>query len=286
MRGQAVLAALMPLGLLAQSATALPSASSDYTPVQSCPGGVCLSAQSPAQPGAATGAGTHDGATTVVSCAYRPLPAAEAAALDLVSPHPERPGGWFYHPCRGDGLTLRQWQGPIWVAFPTPNDGPVVDPGTLAQEAYRLLPIPPPQLATNPPAGGLQLVRVATWLWVSRTTWGTRTATVSVPGESVTATATPVAVAWSMGDGHTVVCQGSGTAYDPQRTPAAQHPACAYTYQRSSAGEPDGRFRVSATATWAVTWAATGLATAGGQLPPLRRTTQLSLRVAEAQALN
>jgi hypothetical protein len=89
-----------------------------------------------------------------------------------------------------------------------------------------------------------------------------------------------------MGDGSTVVCNGPGSAYDPTRPPDAQHSSCTYTYRRSSAGEPDQRFAVSATATWRVTWQATGLLPTSGQLPPLQRTAQLALQVAEAQTLN
>jgi len=283
MRGQAVLTPVISLGLLAQTAVAPPSTSSDYTPVQSCPGGVCLGAASPGSPGEQTVASATGGPATVL-CFFGPVPAAESAQLDLVSLHPGQQGGWFYRlpsPCRfPDGRAIR-WPGPVWLASAGPGG-----PAQLAQEAYRLLPVPLPGLQVNPPASQRQFVHLPTWLWVDPASWGARTATVSVPGESVTATATPVAVAWSMGDGHTVVCHGPGTAYDPQRPMAAQRPTCAYTYQRSSADQPDGRFTVSATAAWAVTWQATGGTAAGGQLPPLRRTAQLSLSVAEAQALN
>lgn len=222
-----------------------------------------------------------------VFCSYKSLPADEVADLEVVSPHGGQRGAWFYNPCRsGDGRNLRQWQGPVWLTFPTAGQTPLIDPGTLAQEAYRLLPIPMPQLATSPPASRQQLVHVATWLWVDRSTWGTRTATVSIPGESVTATAIPRQIIWSMGDGHTVLCDDAGTPYEPGRSPIGQQPTCSYTYEHGSAGEPGDQFSVNATVTWLVTWNAVGLTPGSGQLPPLQRSAQIRLTVAEAEALN
>jgi hypothetical protein len=275
------------LGLLV-TGMAAPAAADNPTPVSQCPGGVCVAAESPGEPGG-TIAGTSGGGggPQAVACTDRPLSGFEAADLELVSPHTGQRGGWYFHSCQASGGGFLQ-QGPVWLPFqPSATvQRPVIVPGALAQQAYRLLPIPTPELGVNPPADQPQLVNLPTWLFVSQATWGVRTASVSVPGESVTATATPVQVAWVMGDGSTVICNGPGTAYDPNRPPASQHSTCTYTYQRSSAGEPDQQFAVSATATWRVTWQATGLLPASGQLPPLQRTAQLALRVAEAQTLN
>ena len=283
MRCVTVVCALAAGGMLL-AGLAGPAAADDPAPVRDCRGDVCLRAARPGQP-ATTHAtsGDHRGAPQSVTCAYRPLPADEAAVL--TSPAGQR-GGWFYRPCQGgDGRTMRQWQGPVWIAAPPPRR-PLVDPAVLAREAYGLLPIPVPRLGANPPADGPQLVNLPIWLWVAPDTWGGRTASVSVPGESVTATATAVQVAWSMGDGATMVCCGPGSAYDAKRAAAQQRSSCAYAYRRSSADQPDGRFTVIATTTWTVTWQATGLVQAGGQLPPLRRSAQLRLRVAEGQTLN
>jgi hypothetical protein len=282
-----IVAPALALGLLATMPVGSAFAD-DIAPVADCVGGVCLSAHSPAIPqDAKVDLMGAQGATKFVFCSYRPLPAGEIAELELVSPHSEQRGGWFYNPCRsGDGRNLRQWQGPVWVTFPAGGPAPLIDPGALAQEAYRLLPIPTPRLATSPPANRPQLVNVATWLWVDRSTWGARTATVSVPGESVTATATPRQVIWSMGDGHTVLCDGAGTPYEEGRPPSGQQPTCSYTYKRGSAGEPGDQFSVRATVTWLVTWSAVGVTPASGQLPPLQRSAQVGLTVGEAQALN
>jgi hypothetical protein len=161
----------------------------------------------------------------------------------------------------------------------------LVTPQALAQQAYRFLPLPAPAIRTNPPPTQDQLVGLAMWMWVDQVTWGTRTATASVPGLAVTVTAVPVSVTWRTGDGGRVVCHGPGTPFTPAAARSGQQPTCSYRYQRSSAGQPAGRFTVTATTTWQITWTATG-ATASSTLPPLSRTSQTALRVAEVQAIN
>jgi hypothetical protein len=276
-RGPILIAAILVL-LVASAGSAH---ADDAIPVATCPGGVCLSAEAPGHPGSAREVGGTASSAGSVTCAYSPVSATEAAQLDQVSPHLNQSGGWFFRPCQAGS-------GPVWLPIgPTRSvQHPVIDLAVLAQQAYRILPIPSPRLATNPPASRLQLVHVPTWLWVDQTTWGTRTATVSVPGESVTATAIPTNVTWSMGDGRTVVCDGPSTPYDPHLSPTAQYSACTYTYERGSAGMSGDRYKVSATVTWLVSWTATGIASSGGQLPPLQRTSLITLAVGEAEALN
>ena len=83
----------------------------------------------------------------------------------------------------------------------------------LAQQAARSLVLPPPAIRLNPSPPAAQLIHVPTWLWLDPSSWGSRTATASVPGMSVTATAVPVSVRWSTGDGGGVTCQGAGTPW-------------------------------------------------------------------------
>lgn len=157
-------------------------------------------------------------------------------------------------------------------------------PGVLAQLAVRLLRIPAPVIRSSPAAGILQLTEFPTWLWVSRDIWVPVSQTAAVPGERVTATATPVAVSWQMGDGRTAVCRGPGTPYSSRWNPRSPSPDCGYTYQTSSAGQPGSAFPVTVTITWNITWIATG--GAGGALPPLFSAAAGQFRVAESQARN
>ena len=100
----------------------------------------------------------------------------------------------------------------------------------------------------------------------------------------MTATATPVAVTWHPGDRSTVTCQGRAP-YTSADNPASASPDCGRTYTSSSAGQPDGAFRATATITWDITWRGAG--GAGGALTaPLFTTAVAAFRVAESQALD
>ena len=161
--------------------------------------------------------------------------------------------------------------------------GGLPQPTALAQVAVRYLRLPSPVISSSPGPADLQLTRLPVWLWVPPAEWQPESQTAQVPGESVTATATPVSTAWKMGDGGTVTCHGSGTPYDGGN-PAAPSPTCGYTYVHSSAGQPGGVFTVTVTITWDITWTATG--GAGGALAPLHTVAQAEFRVAESHALD
>ena len=170
-------------------------------------------------------------------------------------------------------------------AAPAPGGGPAPpDPAVLAALARQTLGLPSPVIRSSPAQAALQLTNLPTWLWINPAEWVPESKTATVPGESVTATATPVSVTWHPGDGSTVTCQGAGTPYTSADNPAAASPDCGHTYTASSAGQPGGAFRATATITWDVTWR--GAAGAGGALPPLFTTAVAAFRVAESQALN
>jgi hypothetical protein len=172
----------------------------------------------------------------------------------------------------------------VFVADDTSAPAPVqVDPEVIARQLARRLPLPEPDVATSPPAGRDQLVGVPTWLWV-RDAWEPRSVSASLGGATVTVTATPRSVRWDMGTGDRVTCDGPGTAYDPSAPDSAQDTDCSYTYRRSSAAQPGERYPVSTRVRWRVRWTASGIA-GGGDLGSVTRSTGLSLRVAEGQAL-
>jgi hypothetical protein len=188
----------------------------------------------------------------------------------------------------GCTLTAQTVGCPIGVpgAAPPPAGGaPVLPaPGVLAQLAVKYLQLPDPVIRSSPAPGALQLTRLPVWLWVAANVWQPQSKTAQVPGEAVTATATPVSAAWAMGDGKTVTCKGPGTAYAAGDNPSAASPTCGYTYEASSAGQPGGAYRVTVTITWDITWAGAG--GAGGALAPLQTVAAAQFRVAESQALN
>ena len=76
--------------------------------------------------------------------------------------------------------------------------------------------------------GHRDVVGVPLWLWTDVTpqTWGPNSATASVPGLAVTATAEATRIVWDMGDGNQVTCGNPGTAY--YRGAPVDSPTCEY----------------------------------------------------------
>lgn len=193
------------------------------------------------------------------------------------------PGDWYLEICYDAEGNEISYDTVFMPPGAVPGGGEAtVDPLVLARRAVERLPLVRPAVATSPSPDRDQLVNLATWLWVED--WRALSTTASVGAVSVTVTATPEQVAWDMGTGDVVVCGGPGTPYDRSRPAEAQSTDCSYTYRRSSADQPGQRYPVTATQTWSVSWSASGVP-GGGDLGEVSRSTQLSLRVAEGQAL-
>ncbi|MEU0089106.1 hypothetical protein [Kribbella sp. NPDC006257] len=145
-----------------------------------------------------------------------------------------------------------------WVWLPGEPDTVVTDPVTLAYRAVAAMQLGAPRVRTAPGVGEVGLVNMPVWLWVERSenTWGPIERDASVPGLTVTATAKVTAVDWSMGDGKTVRCEGSGTAYRKSFGIKAS-PDCGYLYRKTSRGQADCKYKVGATARWDITWRST-----------------------------
>ena len=135
-------------------------------------------------------------------------------------------------------------------------------------------------ITLNPPDD--QLVNLPVWLALDRSSWKPQSATASAGAVSVTATARPVKVVWSMGDGSSHTCDGPGTAWTRGTNPRASSPDCGHVYRHSSAGAAGGSYTVSATVTWEVTWAGAGQT---GTVPGLETTGQVQTRVQESQTV-
>ncbi|MGF1646061.1 MAG: hypothetical protein ACFCVF_03940 [Kineosporiaceae bacterium] len=209
-------------------------------------------------------------------CWYDPVewPAEQTAALPGGPANADDAGGWYSVTCAG-GDPGQLIGSVVWVPGAAP-----VSAGVLARQAASEFTLPSLSIGSSP--SGTQLVRVPTWLWVDASRWGAQSATASVPGLSVTVTATPTRVVWSMGDGGSVVCLGPGSVFPAGGDPAASSPDCGHTYVRSSAGVPGQAYPVTATVTWEITW------TGGrerGTLPALETTSTTAFPVAESQAL-
>jgi hypothetical protein len=208
-------------------------------------------------------------------CYYKQT-SGDTQGLAALGPAAPGPGAWYMQTCVGSttGLGLGQL---VWV----PGSAPV-PPVVVARQAASQLALDSPRIATSPPTGTEQLVRLPTWLWIDPASWQAQHATASVPGVSVTANATPTTVTWTLGDGTTLTCRGPGTAYSAGADPAAASPDCGHTYMRSSADQPGGAFAVTATVTWGITWAGGGQT---GALPALQTQAITTLRVVESRTV-
>ena len=189
------------------------------------------------------------------------------------------PGGWYSERCSGDGWS--SGTRPDWV--PAGEAAASVDPAVVARSAVATLRLPGPVIRLSPAPPAPQLVNVPTWLWLGSGSWVPRSATAGVPGLSVTATARPVRVQWSTGDGAEVVCAGPGTRWRPGMDAAASSPTCGHTYRRPSVGRPGGVFTVRATVTWQVSWVGGG---GSGTVPAMSTTSTAQIAVREAPAVN
>lgn len=243
-------------------------------PVPQCDLQAGGTAGTPASPGVgqagqpAAGGGSDDaaGGQNLANCGYRP--SGYEAPVGVVGTGLFPSAAWYDGLCTASGVIT----GPVQVPSRRPVD--------VARLARDQLGLPAPRIASSPRTA--QLVQLPTWMWLAGG-WRDVSATASVPGVSVTATARPQTITWSMGDGVTVSCAGPGTPYRSGVDPRSSSPDCGHTYRRSSAGAPGQEFAVSATVHWAVTWSGAGQS---GTFPELTTTSTTRFRVVESQALN
>lgn len=121
-------------------------------------------------------------------------------------------------------------------------------------------------------------VGVPVWLWADGG-FPQRSATASAGGLSVTVTARMTRVDWNMGDGSVVSCTRPGTAFK-EAYGFTQSPDCGHIYSTTSKKQPGGAYRVTARATWDVTFS--GDYTASLTVPA---TSDVQLRIGEYQAV-
>lgn len=154
-----------------------------------------------------------------------------------------------------------------------------VDFEALAFAARAAFSLSEPSISMSPSADAPVLVRVPVWMWIDTEAWQEETATATVPGGSVTVAATPATTSWAMGDGTTVDCEGSGTAYDPAaHEPDEESPDCGHTYTSANSS-----YDLTASLSWEVEWSSSD--GEGGALPALVTETSTSVRVIESSGV-
>lgn len=212
-------------------------------------------------------------------CYYQRLaPQPPATAPEWAGHYPN--GAIYAATCIGAGGT-----GGGWTWFNTPPQGyggAAPTPAQLAQQAVDTMRLDGPAIGMAPPVGKTGLVGLPVWLWttVRASTWGPTSASASVPGLTVTATARAKRIVWDMGDGHSVTCASPGTPYSVDKG-ARSSPNCGYVYTRSSASQPGHAYKVTATTTWDVAWSG------GGQsgVITVTRSSTAAVRIGEMQVL-
>ncbi len=216
-------------------------------------------------------------------CYYRKLQPQPPAGDPLWEGHDPSEGAVYSLACYPE---LKPRGGIVFLTNPPPGFGGLPSPAELAAQAINRLPIRGPDIGIAPAPSGSGLVGLPVWMWTAVTpaTWGPSSATASVPGLSVTATARAQKIVWNMGDGtptspaHTVTCTNPGTPYKPEygRTPS---PTCGFDTGYARPSNP--RYTVTATTTWHVIW------TGGGQSGTLdvTRASTTSIDIDELQVV-
>jgi hypothetical protein len=151
-----------------------------------------------------------------------------------------------------------------------------------------VLPLPIPKLSpqlrfADGRTGGLTGAPV--WLWTDPEHWAPRaplTGRAQAGPVWAAVAAAPVRTTWVLGDGTTERCTTPGTPLTDPATALRGSPDCGHTYHRTSATQPDGRYRVTVSTTWAVTW--TGSDGTAGTLVPLTVHSTFDYTVRQARA--
>jgi len=137
--------------------------------------------------------------------------------------------------------------------------------------------LPLPVLAVNPSPADGGVVNLGMWLAVEPQSFDPLSAEA---GSSwITVSPRMVATEFDLGNGDTIVCDGTGVAIrdaHPDLDVVAQSPTCGYTYRQSS--PDDAPYRLVVTTTWELPYTSSGGA---GSIPPLRRSITVDYDVDE-----
>ncbi|MFE5291411.1 hypothetical protein ACFQ8T_04465 [Isoptericola sp. NPDC056618] len=150
----------------------------------------------------------------------------------------------------------------MWLAAPPDASGTGPSPRQVAEMAVDKMDLHAITIgiAPEPGEGSQGVVGMPVWMWAvdpGPSTVGPATASASAGGITVTATARIHDIAWDMGDGTVVTCQGAGTPYAASYG-RSESPDCGHVYSTSSVDRPGQQFTVSATSDWVVTWEGAG----------------------------
>jgi hypothetical protein len=162
----------------------------------------------------------------------------------------------------------------------------VLTPGQAAAALIKTFQLKGVEIGSTTEESGKGAVGLPVWLWVKNQgdtlAWGPYVKTATLGGVTVTATARVVNVAYSMGDGQTVVCSNPGTVY-LEGNGNTDSPTCGYRYATMSPSNGAQPYTITATSNWEVAWTATG--GAGGAIGTTTQG-QMQARIGELQSVN
>lgn len=189
-------------------------------------------------------------------------------------------GSWGIKSCYtspGSGVVRQSY---YWLG----NGRAAPSPQQLAERALAKVHLLGAQIGVAPRPQGSGAVGLPVWLWtaVSPGTWGPLSASARAGGVTVTIAAKATRIVWDMGDGTQVSCSNPGTPYQA-RYGMATSPTCGYVYTRPSS-TPDhrhGRYTITATTYWTVTWSGGGQS---GVLHPTSKS-RTSVEIGEIQVV-
>ena len=212
--------------------------------------------------------------------------------ISLLDPQPpagdpswqgHEPGDGAVYQCYQPQTDLLVW---IWSINAPPNSGTGPTPREVAQIAIEQMNLRAIDIGITPEPGedSIGIVGMPVWMWAANPdshTVGPITESATAGGITITATATLHRITWDMGDGTKVTCSTPGTPYKASYG-KTKSPDCGHVYDKSSSTKAGGKYTVSATSDWVVTWEGAGQ-TGTIRLNGLTRT--VAIAVGEAQVL-
>ena len=157
---------------------------------------------------------------------------------------------------------------------------PPIPPETLRTQARARINPPLPAPGGAPSLDDATFAQFETWLWVDDAT-GVLDASATQGLVTVTVTATPIDLRWSLGDGETLSCAYPGRPWTLEID--REGTWCSHTYTSSSIDEPGGVYNASVTVTWEFSWWIN--ARPQGSFGTFDATAEFPVRVEEIQAL-
>lgn len=167
--------------------------------------------------------------------------------------------------------------GPIFWSNTPPPGITTYSPSQAARIVISRFQLRGIDIGRTPEGGDKTYIGLPVWLWADNPqplNYGPYTETVTVGGQTITATATVSSISWDMGDGTRFTC-GQGTPYNEAYGIAAS-PTCDHTYTRV------GTYDITATSNWIVMWSGGG---ASGQIS-VQTPSSTTLEIGQLQSVN